>query len=240
MADTTTFSATLPVLKKNGVNINADASSTDKIFIAEFVRSIKEDPSDSGQTLVDYKDLNGEVYTFTIDLASDAVQALFDTDISGTITLSGGIAASTVNSGISLQRDTDDEGVGARRTLHCEYDFATDGGAIGVHTLSVSLPDNAIPTYGWYEVGTTFTSATDAATVALGYATDGAAALKAAIAISNGANPWDAGYGALIQTGVPSTFGTKTTASRALILTIAVEAVTAGKLMIHLDYVVGY
>lgn len=101
--------------------------------------------------------------------------------------------------------------------------------AIGVHTL----PGATVPA-GWiviaygYRVITTFTSATDAATIALGVATDGAAGLKAATAISTGTT-WDAGITGLV-TAVAPVF---TTAARSLVATIAVEALTAGKLTVH-------
>lgn len=102
--------------------------------------------------------------------------------------------------------------------------------AIGVHTL----PGGQVPA-GWiaiaygYRVITTFTSATDAATIALGVATDGAAGLKAALAISNGANPYDAGVIGLVTAAAP----VFATAARSLVATVAVEALTAGKLTVH-------
>ena len=101
--------------------------------------------------------------------------------------------------------------------------------AIGVHTL----PGATVPA-GWiviaygYRVITTFTSATDAATIALGVATDGAAGLKAATAISTGTT-WDAGITGLVTAAAP----VFTTAARSLVATIAVEALTAGKLTVH-------
>ncbi len=102
--------------------------------------------------------------------------------------------------------------------------------AIGVHVL----PGAQVPA-GWlaiaygYRTITTFTSATDAATIALGVATDGAAGLKAALAISNGANPYDAGAVGLVTAAAP----VFTTAARSLVATVAVEALTAGKLVVH-------
>lgn len=118
------------------------------------------------------------------------------------------------------------------------YDFAVDGGAIGTITFAETLPDNAIVTRFFYDVITTLTSATDAATVAFGIATDDAAGLLAAVAISDAGNPFDAGYHDGIQDGAASNFAEKTTAERALIMVIAVEAVTAGKLVGFAEYVV--
>ena len=115
---------------------------------------------------------------------------------------------------------------------------ATAGKAIGAHGLGVTLPDNAIVTRDWYEVITTFTSATDAATIALGVPTDAAAGIVAAIAISNGGNPWDAGNHEGIQAGAAANFLAKLTAARELTATVAVEALTAGKLILYCEYVV--
>ncbi len=121
-----------------------------------------------------------------------------------------------------------------------EFDPSATAGlrTIAKHGLGVYLPDNAIITRTWYENLTTFTSATDAATIALGADTDAEAGIKAAVAISNGANAWDAGIVEGIQTGVASNFMTKLTAQRELCATVAVEALTAGKLRMYCEYVV--
>jgi len=115
---------------------------------------------------------------------------------------------------------------------------ATAGKAIGSHGLGVSLPDNAIITRSWYEVITTFTSATDAGTIALGIPTDDVAGIKAAVAISDGTNPWDAGIVEGIQDGTAAAFSVKTTAVRELTADVAVEALTAGKLVLFCEYVI--
>lgn len=109
---------------------------------------------------------------------------------------------------------------------------------IAKHGLGVYLPDNAIILRSFYEVLTTLTSATDAATIALGVDTDSEAGIKAAVAISNGANAWDAGLHEGIQDGAVANALTKLTALRELCATVAVEALTAGKLRIYVEYVV--
>lgn len=131
----------------------------------------------------------------------------------------------------------------SKGSLSAVFD-ATGGKAIGSHTLyeadadgnpNASLPDNAIITRAWYDVLTTFTSATDAATIAL--TSNAAGDLKVAIAISNGANPWDAGLiDAIPQGDDPATF-VKMSADRNLVATVAVEALTAGKLRLYVEYV---
>ncbi|MHB8928767.1 MAG: capsid cement protein [Bacillota bacterium] len=127
------------------------------------------------------------------------------------------------------------QGLGVRRVVKALYDFATLGGAIGAIGLGVSLPDNAIITRTWVEVLTTLTSATDAATVAL--KAEAADDIVAAIAISNVANPWDAGLHEGVSTGTAATMK-KTTAVRELTATVAVEALTAGKFYLVVEYVV--
>src|SRR5678809_1100409 len=62
---------------------------------------------------------------------------------------------------------------------------------IAAHGLGVYLPTKAIIINAWVDVVTTFTSATDAATIAL--KVEGTGDLTAAIAISDASNVWDAG-----------------------------------------------
>jgi hypothetical protein len=105
---------------------------------------------------------------------------------------------------------------------------------IAAHGLAVYIPNKAVVTRAWYEVNTTFTSATDAATIAL--KVNSANDLKSAVAISNGANAWDAS----IVDGIPvDTAATriKITAERELTATVAVEALTAGKLTLFVEYI---
>lgn len=120
---------------------------------------------------------------------------------------------------------------------------ATDGLAIGTHDLvdengnDIVLADNARIWDGFYEVSTTFTSATDAATIAFGIETDDAAGIKAAVAINNGANPYDAGAPvAIIQDGTITNISEKTTAAgRKVQAVVATEALTAGVLRLVLE-----
>ncbi len=99
------------------------------------------------------------------------------------------------------------------------------------------LPDNSRVWDGYYEVITTFTSATDAATISLGLPTDDVAGIFAATAISTGTT-WDAAAPkAIIQVGTIAAIGEKTTAARAVQATVAIEALTAGKVYIYLEVV---
>jgi hypothetical protein len=106
---------------------------------------------------------------------------------------------------------------------------------IAPHGLGVFLPKNAIILGGFIDVKTTFTSATDAATVAI--TTESAGDIKAAIAISNGANPWDAGKQPIIpKANTPELTSISVSAKREITATVAVEALTAGKANIYILY----
>jgi predicted RecA/RadA family phage recombinase len=107
------------------------------------------------------------------------------------------------------------------------------GKAIGTHELvGGSLPAGAVIVSRDYYVITTFTSATDAGTIALGITTQDDDALKAAVAISNGANPYD--VGAFLPSAPVA--AVLTTAARTLCAVVAIEALTAGKLVVNVVY----
>ena len=128
------------------------------------------------------------------------------------------------------------------KLAHLVYDFAVDGGAISVISMLdsdgvvFSLPDNSIVTKSYYEVITTFTSSSDAATIGVGHAqdTDG---IFAAAAISTG-TALDSGIPiTMIQTGAIATAAIKSSAANPIQFEIAVEAVTAGVMHVWLEYV---
>lgn len=126
---------------------------------------------------------------------------------------------------------------------------------VAAYGLGVYIPDNAVITRAWYDVVTTFTSAgADAGTIALHV--QSADDLVAAIAISDGTNVYDAGmHGTLIagtttlSEAAPNTRTQivnaadiaagfiKTTAERQLTVTVAGQALTAGKLVLYVEYV---
>ena len=135
------------------------------------------------------------------------------------------------------------------RTLHrvlrvtfdpsADASLRTTGVAYSLPSSRAGLPSGAIVVRSWYEVITTFTSASDAATISIGYATDDVAGIVAAIAISDGSNPWDDGFKEGIQTNTAATFSNKTTAERLIDFTLGgAENLTAGKLVLFLEYVV--
>jgi hypothetical protein len=145
------------------------------------------------------------------------------------------IAAAAITEA-KLQLPTDDA-LGAFRIARATYDFGVLGGVVGAIGLGVTVPDNAIIVGGFYDVLTTFTSpTTDDATVAI--SVEGANDIVAAVAIDTG-TPWDAGLRAIIpKATTPESTGVKTSSAQEITLTVGVENLTAGKLVIWLYYVV--
>jgi len=122
------------------------------------------------------------------------------------------------------------------RWAKAEYDFAVDGGAISAIDLGVTIPDNAIIVGGFIEVLTTCTSSDDSGTMAI--SVEGANDIVTATAISAGGNIWDAGIHDIIPDSTGST-AVKTSQARNITATIAVDAFTAGKFNVWLEYVIG-
>lgn len=114
---------------------------------------------------------------------------------------------------------------------------ATAGKALGTHTLTISLPFDSYVTYGYITVGTNFTSATNAGTLAIGIETDSPTGIKSPTAISSG--DWDAGTHPTTQTGAATNFTPRTTAARSVIVTVGAEALTAGVFTVYIYYSTG-
>jgi predicted RecA/RadA family phage recombinase len=113
----------------------------------------------------------------------------------------------------------------------------TDISAIGAAALGSFFPDNSRIFHSFIDVTTTFTSATDAATISIGFLVDDVAGVRAATAISTGTS-WDAGLQAGIQVGAVATASERLTAARQLNFVTAVEVLTAGAMVIYGDYYV--
>lgn len=128
-----------------------------------------------------------------------------------------------------------------REGLHVQkfpYAFSVNGGTIAGSPyqgtdLKDQIPVGAIVTRAWVDVTETFTSSSEAATVAVSLL--GAGDIIAAIAISDGSNPWDAGFHDGIQAVAAANF-LKVTADNLIKVTVAVEDLTAGTMDIHLEY----
>lgn len=114
---------------------------------------------------------------------------------------------------------------------------ATGGLAIGDTAFGPTLPKGARITEARYRVLTTFTSATDAATIGLGFDTDDVDGIVASNDIADASNPWDAGWHETIQGGAVADYSVKLTAARRFEAVVAIEALTAGKLALHYTYV---
>jgi len=118
----------------------------------------------------------------------------------------------------------------------CIYDpsAVTANRAIGPYDLGLTIPKNCLVTGAWYKVLTTFTSATDAGTIALKIVA--ANDVVSAAAISTGTT-WDAA-GAIEGTPKLETTASwlTTTSDLAVTATVAVEALTAGKMVIWVQW----
>lgn len=105
---------------------------------------------------------------------------------------------------------------------------------IGAHTCGLVVPKGSLVKFSAYKVQTTFTSATDAATIAVSIV--GANDVVSAVAISNGGNPWDAGVFETIPKIETSSTWLTTTVDSSVTFTVAVEALTAGKLVLWVEW----
>ena len=127
------------------------------------------------------------------------------------------------------------------RVTYTALNAATTGVAI---SLGRSIPSGAIIKQVYYVVQTTFLDSgtagnADTSTISIGANTN--VDLKAAVAISNGANPWDAGIAAGIPVNTAATM-IKLTAARSIKVvwtagTGDATALTAGVMDIYVDYV---
>ena len=130
------------------------------------------------------------------------------------------------------------DGTAHVKKLRVTYDFAVLGGVISAITLggfADKIPDNATVLGGIIDVLTTLTTAGgDAGTIAI--SVESADDVVAAIAVSDGANPWDEGLQDVIPVRTKAT-SFKLTAERSIVATIAGQVVTAGKFEVTLEYV---
>lgn len=143
-----------------------------------------------------------------------------------------------------------------KRVAKVTFD-ATDGSTIASHRTGLVIPKGALVTDCYYVVRTTFTDgSTDAATIAL--TLQSAGDIKAAIAISDATNVYDAGVHcgllgspavgsnastldagtALLYTAKKASSLLLLTANRELTVTVAVAALTAGIMDIFVEYVI--
>lgn len=159
---------------------------------------------------------------------------------SSTLAMNGLTASAAELNLLDGAADVAANGLGFLRVARATFNPSATAGerTIAAHGLGVTIPDDAIIVGGFVEVNTTFTSATDAATVAINV--EGANDIVSAIAISDVSNPWDAGRKAIVpKANTPESTSVKLSAAREITATVAVEALTAGKATVFLYYVVG-
>lgn len=126
---------------------------------------------------------------------------------------------------------------------------------VAAHPSGVFIPDNAIITDAFYEVNTTFVSAgADAGTIAIHL--EGADDLVAAIAISDASNVWDAGIhgtlasaatlgadvahtDAIMYAALKVASYIKVDGQEEVTFTVGGQVLSAGKLTLYIEYVVG-
>jgi len=142
-----------------------------------------------------------------------------------------------------------------KRVAKATFD-ATGGKTIGAYGTGLRLPKGAIVTDCFYNVRTTFTTASaDAGTIALHIQT--ANDIKSAIAVSDTSNVWDAGVhcgligspavgsnASTLDAGTALLYTAKKAASlllltenREVTVTVADQALTAGVMDIYVEYV---
>jgi len=125
-------------------------------------------------------------------------------------------------------------------TFNLKDSTGTKNSIVGVHSAKVAaiIPEKAIVTHVWYDVVNTFTSSTDAATI--GISLQGSGNILAPVAISNGANAFDAGFhDTLIHLPTDLSHFLKMTENRKVLFTVGGgQSLTAGKLVLFVEYVV--
>jgi len=142
-----------------------------------------------------------------------------------------------------------------KRVAKATFD-ATGGKAIGSYGTGIVIPKGAVVTDCYYNVTTTFTTASaDAGTIALTIASAGD--VKAAIAVSAAGDVWDAGIHcgligspavgsdastlnagtALLYTAKKAASFLALSANKELTVTVATQALTAGVMDIFVEYV---
>ena len=133
----------------------------------------------------------------------------------------------------------DADGLGVLRVARFTFDAGVVANrAIAAHGTGVILPAHAIIVGGFFDVNTAFTSAeTNTGTIAI--SVQGANDIQTAAAVS-GAPYSTVGRKAIVpKANTPESTSVKTTAAREITCTVAIAALTAGKLTGYLYYVEG-
>jgi hypothetical protein len=198
--------------------------------------------------------VTGDVTITNAGVTAIASGVIVNADVSGSAaidyskmaTMTGDVTMTANASAIGAGKVTeamlkapDTVGLGAKRLAYVVFDPSAVAGdrTVAAHALGTAIPDDAFVTGAWYWVETTCTSATDAGTIAISI--EGADDVVAAIAISDGTNPWDTSAKPVEGITKLETTSTwlATTAARQITATVAVEALTAGKVHIWAEYI---
>jgi hypothetical protein len=150
--------------------------------------------------------------------------------------LPGGISGTTSPGALGVTQPGKGGQIGQMYTAHCVYNFAVDGGAVGLITpvLSPWIPAYAILSGGIINVPTAVTSG-GSATIALGFSgtlVGGTAASCVLTATGKASFTIDA----LIATALSASAAVKTSSAGQLTLTVAVAALTAGLIEVFVDF----
>lgn len=168
----------------------------------------------------------------TADGNGKAVKAVVGQNIIGYATVSGvlnDIGYCLISPQV-MGANQGSDGLTLKGILRVDYDFAIHGGAVGAIPLGVTLPAKAIIIRGFGDIITAFTSTGGTGTIALGANT--ANDLLAAVDADTLAGRFD-----LIPVGTVAT-AVKATAAREITLTVATAAITGGKAVFFLEYVI--
>ena len=136
-------------------------------------------------------------------------------------------------------------GLGALRVARFTYDTAgTDSAGaanttVAAHGTGVTIPIYGIVVGGFIDVNTAFDSAAGSATIAI--KVEGANDIISAVAVGDTGSPFGSiGRKAIVpKANTPESTSVKASAAREITCTVAVQALTAGKLTGYLYYVEG-
>lgn len=137
--------------------------------------------------------------------------------------------------------DKVDELKECRMQARGSFDFS-DQPLTGTFTTSLSIPAGFVLRSCWYEVTDTFTSddtTPDSTTLKFSMESDGD--LKAAVAISDAGNPFDAGFQPMLVTPSTEVDNIRLTKPRSLVVEVtngagATAGLTAGSMLIYAEY----
>lgn len=168
----------------------------------------------------------------TSDAAAKGITATLGQNYVG-VALASGVASDIIPVLLSpgiLAPSPSVDGLPLMGVARATWDFAVDGGAVSTIGLGVTMPDNAIIVGGILDIVTGMTSAGGGGTIALN--SEGAGDLLAAVDADT-----LSGLVAIIPVWTAAT-SVKMTSANELQVTIAVEALTAGKFVLFAQYVV--